>query len=364
MKRIVYVISSLKKTGPVNVLFNLVNNIDKTKYKPHIITLSKESQNSLIDDFKKINIEILSLNLNRAFSFLYGPIKLKKIVNKIKPDIIHIHCFRSALFSAMTLNKYKKITTIHCDYKTDFKLYYGKILGFIMYLLMNYSLKKINNNICCSKQLADILNKRNKNIKFTYVDNGIDTEVFKCIENKTELRKKLNLPTNKKIFIWCGVFIERKDAITLVKAITQIKNKNLFFVFCGNGVLEDICKKELSNNNNVLFTGFVNNIKDYLQASDYYITTSLSEGLPMTVLEALSCGLPCILSDIPQHKYILKNTENIVLFFETKNIEDLKEKINKIIDINYVLYSNNAVSLIQNKFSAKLMNERYQKLYD
>ena len=365
MKKIIYIMSTLQKRGPVNVLFNLISNVDRTKYIPYIITLSKEPQNSLIQDFKKLNIEIVSLKLNRIFSFFYGPIKLKKIVNEIKPDVIHAHCFRSILFSALALNKYKKISTIHCDYKIYFQMFYGKLLGYIMHLLMSYSLSKMNKNICCSKELKNILNIKNKKIIFDYVDNGIDTDFFKPTRNKIKLRKKLNLPTEKKIFIWCGNMTEVKFPMILAKAIKELKNPNLYYIFCGSrGPLLEICKKELENNKNVLFTGYVNNIKDYLQASDFFISTSLSEGLPNGVLEALACGLPCILSDIPQHKYILENTENVGLFFETKNMEYLKEKINEILKIDYGLYSQNAISLIQNKFSSKLMSNRYQKYYE
>lgn len=364
MKKICYVISTLKKTGPVNVLYNLVKNLDRTQFEPCIITLSKEPQNSLFEDFKKLGINILSLNINRVFSFFYAPIKLKKLINKVEPDIVHTQCFRSSLFSAISLDKYKKIATIHCDYKTDFKMSYGRWVGYIMYLLMNYSLKKIKNNICVSKQLADILNEQNSHIEFNYIDNGIDTEIFKPIENKVALRKKLNLPINKTIFIWSGVFIERKDPMTLIRVIKQINDKNLFFVFCGNGFLDNMCKKELKNNNKVLFTGFVNNIQQYLQASDYYISTSLSEGLPMNVLEAFSCGLPCILSNIPQHKYILGKKEDVGIFFESQDTQDLKIKISKVLNIDYKLYSEKAVNLIKNKFSAKLMSEKYQKFYE
>ncbi|MBR3654563.1 MAG: glycosyltransferase [Elusimicrobia bacterium] len=364
MKKICYVISTLQKTGPVIVLYNLVKNLDRTRFEPYIITLSKEPEKSLLQDFQKLKVDVKSLNLSRISSFFTGPLKLKKIMKEIKPDIVHSHCFRSALFSATALKEYKRMVTVHCDYNMDFKMFYGNFLGYLMCRAMNFSLKRIKNNICVSKQLADILNKRNEDIEFNYIDNGTDTEVFKPAENKIELRKKLNLPTDKKIFIWCGAFIERKDPLTLVNVIKQIKNDKLFFVFCGNGNLEKICKDELRNNKNVLFTGYINNIKEYLQASDYHVSTSLSEGLPNGVLEALSCGLPCVLSNISQHEYILEHTKNIGLFFETQNSENLQNKINDILKTDYNLYSTNAVDLIQDKFSAKLMSKKYQKYYD
>ena len=366
MKKIIYCISTLKKTGPSIVLYNIVKNLDFTKYRPIIITLSPEINNSLIENFKNLKVEIIQLNLSRIKGFLFGGFKLKKIIKKINPSIIHCNGFRDILLVGLFVNKkYKKIVTIHCDFAIDYVLKYGFFVGKVMVLLQKKILKKFNNRIAVSGLLSKLLNNRYQEIKFNYVDNGIDNNEFKPIENKIELRKKLNLPTNKKIFIWSGSFIDVKSPLTLVNIIKQIKNDTLFFVFCGaRGKLLEICKKELTDYRNVLFTGYVNNIKEYFQASDFYIATSLSEGLPNGVLESLSCGLPCILSNIPQHEYILENTEKIGLLFFTQNIDDLKEKIDNILSINYSLYSNNTVDLIRNKFSAKLMSQKYQKYYE
>ncbi len=366
MKTIVYSISTLRKSGPVIVLYNIVKNLDLTKYKPIIITLSPEINNSMIKDFQNLNLEIIQLNLDRVKGFLFGGFKLKEIIQKINPDIIHCNGFRDILLIGLFINKkYKKIATIHCDFAVDYVLKYGFIKGKTMSFLQKKVIERFDSNIAVSGLLATILNKKYPKIKFDYVDNGIDNEKFKPTENKIELRKKLNLPINKKIFIWCGSFIERKDPMTLVEAIKQIKNDNLFFVFCGaRGQLLEICKKKREDHKNVLFTGYINNINEYLQASDYYIATALSEGLPNAVLEALSCGLPSILSNISQHKYILENTKNIGLFFETKNIEDLKEKINEILNIDYILYSKKIIDLIMNRFSAKIMSEKYEQFYN
>jgi len=364
MKTIVYSISTLRKSGPVIVLYNIVKNLDLTKYKPIIITLSKEPQDTMIKDFQDLNVKIIQLNLNRIKGFLFGGFQLKKIIQKINPNVIHCNGFRDILLVGMFLKKYKKIATIHCDFAVDYVLKYGFFMGKIMFFLQKKALKNFNVRIAVSKLLSEILNKKYTKMKFDYVDNGIDIEVFKPIENKTELRNKLNLPIDKKIFIWCGSFIERKDPLTLINTIKQIKNENLFFVFCGaRGSLLEVCKQELIDYRNILFTGYIDNIKEYLQASDYYIATSLSEGLPNGVLEALSCGLPCILSHIPQHKYILEDTKDIGLFFETQNIESLQNKINEIFNIDYNLYSKNAVDLIQDNFSAKVMSEKYQEFY-
>lgn len=366
MKKIVYCISTLKKTGPTIVLYNIVKNLDLTKYQPIIITLSPEKNNSLIEDFQKLNIKIIQLNLSRIEGFFFGVFKLRKVIQKINPSVIHCNSFRDILLTGLFLSKkYKKVVTIHCDFAVDYALRYGFFIGKIMAFLQQFVLKIFDFRIAVSELLSNILNNKYIGMTFDYVDNGIDIAKFKPIENKTELRNKLNLPTDKKIFIWSGSFIDVKNPLILIKTIKQIENENIFFIFCGvRGYLFEVCKKELAHSKNVLFTGYVNNIEDYLKASDFYIATSLSEGLPNGVLEALSCGLPCILSNISQYKYILENTKNIGLFFDTRKIKDLENKISDILYIDYDLYSQNAVNLIEHKFSAKLMCKKYQEYYE
>lgn len=361
MKKIVYMISTLKKTGPTLVLFNIIKNLDLTKFKPVVVTLSPEPPDTMIEEFKNLNVDIFCINLNRINGFLFGGLKIKKTVKDINPDIIHSHCFRSSLLSALFLNCYKRVVTVHCDYKTDFMMAYGRFLGYIMYLIMHYSLKKIKNNICCSKILADLLNKKYPYMNFEYIDNGVDTKKFYPVNDKSNLRNKLILPPDKKIFIWVGAFIDRKSPMTLVEGIQKLNQDNMFFIFCGDGYLKQNSQKELLNNKNILFTGEINNIDEYLKAADYYISTSFSEGLPNSVLEAMACGLPVILSDIPQHKYILKNINNF--YFKTGNSPDLADKIISVLKYDYDKNSKDSVNIVENNFSASAMSLKYQNFY-
>jgi len=98
--KIVYIISTLVKSGPVNVLYNLIKYIDKNRYNVTIITLSPENEkHSRLKEFESLGIKVQSLNLSRLQGYLFGGFKLRQIINKVKPDIIHSHCFRSNLFS-------------------------------------------------------------------------------------------------------------------------------------------------------------------------------------------------------------------------------------------------------------------------
>ena len=361
--KIVYIISTLVKSGPVNVLYNIIRHINKNKFDVTIITLSPENkEHSLYNEFKNMNINIKSLSLSRLKGYLYGGFKLRKIVDEIKPDIIHTHCFRSNLFSALFLGKYKRCTTVHSDYKVDLTKLYPGILGKIMFVFNHLFILMIKNNICCSENLAKQLNERYRYLSFDFVDNGIDIDIFKPAKNKQELRDKLNLPKDKKIWLWVGSFIERKNPNLLINTIKKLNTSDIF-ILCGDGCLFSDIKKQAENMSNVILTGNVDNIDEYLKASDYYISTSLSEGLPMSVLEAMSCELPVVLSDIEQHKYVLKS-KNAGLLFKTNNKTNLIEKFKNIQNIDYNIISAKAREVILENFSSQKMSECYQRKYE
>src|SRR5690625_1499928 len=79
----------------------------------------------------------------------------------------------------------------------------------------------------------------------------------------------------------------------------------------GGGELQSACKALAGQTNNILIRGAVQNVTQYLQASDYFISCSKAEGLPMAVIEALACGLPCLLSDIRPHAEFFELSDSI-----------------------------------------------------
>ena len=102
---------------------------------------------------------------------------------------------------------------------------------------------------------------------------------------------------------------------------------------------------------------------NYLQLSDFFISSSQTEGLPNATMEAMACGLPCVLSDIEAHREIVECNRKSAKLFEKKNGSMPGSKINEIIKDDYSEMSRAAISIIRDNLNAKTMSEKYQSLY-
>ena len=114
---------------------------------------------------------------------------------------------------------------------------------------------------------------------------------------------------------------------------------------------------------NVVLCGNVSNVNEYLNVADFFVSVSKAEGMPNAVLEAMSVGLPVILSDIEPHKEIFNENKGIGLLFKTDIEQDFLDKLHKLTTMDYEKMSNAAKNVVEEKFSAQIMSKEYQKIY-
>jgi hypothetical protein len=100
MLNILYIVSTLRRCGPTQQLFNLIKYLDREKFYPRIVTLSPDPPDSLMAAFKKINVECSSLGLSRIAGMILGAKRIKKLLNDNPADLIHVSDYRSVLLCA------------------------------------------------------------------------------------------------------------------------------------------------------------------------------------------------------------------------------------------------------------------------
>ena len=112
---------------------------------------------------------------------------------------------------------------------------------------------------------------------------------------------------------------------------------------------------------NISFHGTVPNIDDYLIAADLFISSSKSEGLPNSVLEALAWGVPVILSDIPAHREIINISSKAGLTFPIDDEDQLSYILSEFRPSHEASLC--ARSIIENKLNASAMVSKYGEMY-
>ena len=139
--------------------------------------------------------------------------------------------------------------------------------------------------------------------KFTIIPNGRNLKKYEYdTKKRTEYRNKLGIPSDALVIGHVGRFNRQKNHEYLLRVFSEFykKNRKSYLVLVGTGEKVGEIKnlvKELELENNVIFTGVIENVSDYLSAFDIMLLPSLYEGLPLVVIEWQIAGLPCIVSD-------------------------------------------------------------------
>lgn len=172
--------------------------------------------------------------------------------------------------------------------------------------------------VACSKILviSNFLKKRIEDVvgsqdKILIFKNAIDTDLFKYNSTFNQsLREELNIPKNNKIMIYCGRLTPIKGVMEALKAFEKAKQKNLTFLIVGGSNFADSNKNNYesqlhayatNHNLNVIFTGYIPlcELPKYYSIADFSICPSIcNEAAGLVIIEAMSCGLPVIATNI------------------------------------------------------------------
>ena len=154
--------------------------------------------------------------------------------------------------------------------------------------------------------------------------NAVNSELFKKL-NKSECRQKLVLPQDAFIVSFVGAFIERKGVLRVADAINQIKGEPVYSCFIGRGAQDPDC-------DNILHKGGLlhEEIPEYLNASDVFVLPTLAEGCCNAIVEAMSCGLPIISSNLPFNWDVLDDSNSIMI--DPKDVDAIARAIVRLRD--------------------------------
>ena len=363
--KVLYIITSFEKTGPIQQLYNLISNLDKDLFEVKLITVYDEKENvaSMIEDYK--NLVSWSCIKTSKLQMLLGCVpKIKQEISAFNPDVIHTSgVFPDYMVSRMRTGRH--VMTSRNFVYDDYISKYGNFRGNLMVRMHLYVMTHTKYSRVCSESLHNIYIEK-LGIDLPFIRNGVDIEkYFPCNDSeKRKIRIKLGLPTDSIIIVYGAGFNERKNHEFLLRAYLESNCfKNTVLLLLGRGQFYDKLKDMYGQYKNILMPGSTTIMNEYLRASDYYVSTSKSEGLPNGVIEALASGLPVLLSDIPQHAEILSVNPEIGYLYKSDDVLDFSDKMDFLLARNKHEMSSKSRITAETYFGSKIMSQNYQDLY-
>lgn len=197
---------------------------------------------------------------------------------------------------------------------------------------------------------------------------GVDTNKFnRLIVDREGKRNELGVSEDTVVLLSIGEMIKRKNHETALKAIAKLNSKKFVYLICGKGELEEYLKnlaKSLNIADKVKFLGFRNDILEICIASDIFVFPSYQEGLPVSMMEAMSAGLSIVGSSIRGNTDLIENGKGGYLL-SPNDFDGFAASIEKIIS-NYELRKKMGIQNIEvvKKFDKNAVKESMTKLYN
>jgi len=217
----------------------------------------------------------------------------------------------------------------------------------------------VSEQVCNEIEEIGIVKKQ-----IAHIPNGVDTKHFRPSARKKELRRKFGIPEKNTVLLSVGRLTPAKRPLTLVEIFSRLEEKfsNMTLCIAGKGELLDEVKNlaEKMELRNIIFLGHVDydrDLPDLYACSDYYIMTSRYEGLPLTLLEAMASGLPCIVSDIPNLRMVGKINSGLIVNFD--NVPVAASSIIKYLESEHIDHALNATHYATNYLDWEIVAKDY-----
>lgn len=208
---------------------------------------------------------------------------------------------------------------------------------------------------------------RNKGKVYFIPGVGVNTKLYQVdFVDKNELKNSLGLKKEDIVLIAMGDIIQRKNYASSIKAIAKVKNKKLHFLICGKGPEQENLQnlaKELNISDQIHFLGFRTDIKELLNIADIFLFTTYQEGLPRSMMEAMSAGLPCIASNVRGNIDLIENGKGGFLR-NPDDIDGFAQAINLLaedIDLREKMKVSNMHTI--KKFDVENVKNEMKKIY-
>ncbi len=292
--------------------------------------------------------------------------QLLDICRREHVQIWHGHDYKSNLIGLMLRPFWpmRLVTTVHgwVQLTSRTPLYYA---------IDHLALKKYERIICVSSDLHDSCRKLGiADKKCLLLQNGIDTERFQRNRSRQFAKEHLGLPADSLLVGAMGRLSAEKGFDLLIRAAARLPTHGHKFtlVIAGDGDQFEPLKQLISDLNcgdRVRLLGFVQDTLTLFEAMDVFVLSSIREGLPNVILEAMAMGVPVISTRVAGIPSLIQNDRNGILI-EPGSVDQIVDALDRVIrdESRRRTFEDAGRSTVQNHFSFRERMQKLARIYD
>lgn len=263
--------------------------------------------------------------------------EMKKILKNTHYDIVHCNTPMGGVVTRLAAGKHRKKGTKVIYTAHGFHFFKGApTKNWLMYYPMEWFLSfKTDDLICINNEDYELAKKKMHAKRIDFIHGvGFDKKRFDEGLTKEKARNILGISPNTKVLLSVGDLNKRKNHQVIIKALQYVKCDDFHLYIAGwdqlDGKLTELAK-ECKVADKVTFVGYTRQLSEYFAAADLFLFSSLQEGLPIALMEAMSWGLPAVASNIRGNNDLIEDGTGGKLL-EPMDISGFAQGINFLLD--------------------------------
>jgi len=314
-------------------ILSIVRVYDKEKFNPIVCCFGPRME--LGKEIEKAGIDFVALNRKRYNKFSVGIIvDLYRVMKERNIHVLRTHKYRANLYGRIA----GKLAGVPVIVASEHNIYRNEKEKRFLRRITNKILSIVTDKMVTVSDAIrkDILRyDRFPPSKIMVLHNGVDTERFKPGTNYRDIRRQFAISKDDVVIGFVGRLVINKGLNYLIEAVALLKKSfNVKLLIVGDGSLMEELKKMAKNKGleeSVIFTGMRRDITDILSSIDIFVLSSIKEGFPNSLLEAMAMGKPIVATAIGGIPEIIQHGANGLLV-QSADIEGLAAAIKTIID--------------------------------
>jgi glycosyltransferase involved in cell wall biosynthesis len=375
-KKVLHPITRLIIGGAQENTMLTADYLDRDKWQVDILSgIQTGSEGSIIDEVRKRNIplilEPLLIREIHPLKDILALFRLIRLMKKHSYHIVHTHSSKAGIigrWAAWVAGVPVIIHTVHGwghhDHQHPFVRKFYILLEKLTLKITDQLIAVSGKNI--SKGLEDGIGQDNN---YSVIRSGIELERFGHPQvDKQTMRKQLGIPSDAIIVGTVTRLSPQKAPLDFIQAATILAQKmnKVYFVLVGDGPLYDaVVKKAKANNieHKIIMTGLRRDIPELMNCFDIFVLSSLWEGLPRVIPQAMASGVPVIATAIDGSAEIVQSERNGLLVPPGKPEYIVNAVMRLVNNPKLGKYLTGEALKSMNEYSAQKMVERIERLY-